>query len=601
MLVHFLRSDHETIAAGPWAYPTPPQATSPRAVYYCSQGPMSCWVSYDGGITFQPFGGSPAPGVTCGGLHGHLRVSRAYMDDDMPENGFNDDMGAIYLPNKSCGGMGGATAFVWSGDNALSWNLVTRPTPGLPAPPAGASLSDVLHRSRPALGSRQLRPVHCALPDHDWIYLGQGETDGGNAVSAAGAYIAMSKTRGQTWEDMGAGNGACPGTKYFNVGALVGVKQAAFAEVIAGDDERAAFAFLGSTVPNADYGSFCGGAANAHLWDLYVALTYDAGVTWTVQKATSNAVQRGDIWANGFANPGPTCRNLLDFNDIVTDKQGRVMVAYSDGCVAACAGPSGTPAQSKSADAVIARQTTGRGLLKAYDIPDPAPVAIGDTADHPASAGPVQYAPAEGVTDTSDRDGDLVFDIHDNCINVANPDQKDTDLDGLGDACDPDLDGDSVPNGMDNCLETPNASQSDVNKNGKGDACDTDADSDGIMNAKDNCWLVPNADQKDLDTDGLGDLCDSDMDGDGVPDCLTNALASDSCDHFPSDPKQWALLNAADAANPLSPSEQRRPISGVGSAASGSSSSLAVIAIVGFLVVASMVAIMLMMLRRRGE
>ncbi len=35
-----------------------------------------------------------------------------------------------------------------------------------------------------------------------------------------------------------------------------------------------------------------------------------------------------------------------------------------------------------------------------------------------------------------DGDGDGITDVDDNCVSVANPDQVDTDTDGLGDACD---------------------------------------------------------------------------------------------------------------------------------------------------------------------
>ena len=37
----------------------------------------------------------------------------------------------------------------------------------------------------------------------------------------------------------------------------------------------------------------------------------------------------------------------------------------------------------------------------------------------------------------SDFDGDRVPDSGDNCLDVSNPDQTDTDEDGLGDPCDP--------------------------------------------------------------------------------------------------------------------------------------------------------------------
>jgi len=41
----------------------------------------------------------------------------------------------------------------------------------------------------------------------------------------------------------------------------------------------------------------------------------------------------------------------------------------------------------------------------------------------------------EGIADT---DGDEVMDSEDNCPDISNPDQADTDGDGMGDACDSD-------------------------------------------------------------------------------------------------------------------------------------------------------------------
>ena len=113
----------------------------------------------------------------------------------------------------------------------------------------------------------------------------------------------------------------------------------------------------------------------------------------------------------------------------------------------------------------------------------------------------------------SDRDG--IPDAEDNCPNMPNQNQADTDGDGKGDVCDDDLDGDGVPNADDNCRNVPNADQADSDGDGVGDACETDRDGDGVDDTQDNCPDKPNHDQADMDGDGIGDVCDDDADGDG--------------------------------------------------------------------------------------
>ena len=52
-------------------------------------------------------------------------------------------------------------------------------------------------------------------------------------------------------------------------------------------------------------------------------------------------------------------RNLLDFNDIVVDKEGRVLFGYADGCTEACVTSRAVADNDHSAYGTIARQTSG--------------------------------------------------------------------------------------------------------------------------------------------------------------------------------------------------------------------------------------------------
>ena len=90
--------------------------------------------------------------------------------------------------------------------------------------------------------------------------------------------------------------------------------------------------------------------------------------------------------------------------------------------------------------------------------------------------GPLTYTcapPGSGVRMGIDRDEDTVLDGFDNCPARDNPDQADSDSDGIGDACEPVIDGDSdgVPDDSDNCPAIPNPDQVDSDGDGRGDAC----------------------------------------------------------------------------------------------------------------------------------
>src|SRR4051812_5986278 len=167
--------------------------------------------------------------------------------------------------------------------------------------------------------------------------------------------------------------------------------------MVAGDDDRASFAFLGTTTG----GNYQDAAGFHGDWHLYIATTIDGGTSWkTVDATPTDPVQRGSICTGGT-----TCgddRNLLDFMDVSVDAQGRVLVGFADGCTAACAAPGG--AQNFDALATIARQTEGPRLYAAFDAqPDltvgpPTATRTGKTTTFSAVVTNGGGAAASGVT-----------------------------------------------------------------------------------------------------------------------------------------------------------------------------------------------------------
>ena len=126
---------------------------------------------------------------------------------------------------------------------------------------------------------------------------------------------------------------------------------------------------------------------------------------------------------------------------------------------------------------------------------------------------PTEESPGNNVIDDPvivllDDDNDGVANTNDNCVADFNPDQLDSDFDGMGDACEADSDGDGLEDGLDNCRFDFNPDQLNIDADGLGDACDDDRDNDGVVNVADNCPNFPNESQLDTDADFLGNPCD---------------------------------------------------------------------------------------------
>jgi hypothetical protein len=272
--------------------------------------------------------------------------------------------GTVYVPDSSqCVLPFGGTAehvVAFRSDNAgLTWSVKNIPSS------VGGAASD------PSLG----------IATDGTLYMCYEAAD-------SSVHMAVSHDKGDTW------------INDVNLGAAHGIVQTRFPQAIAGDPDRGACFFLGTTTPgNGNSLAFTG------VWHGYMATTYDGGKTYHVVNVTPHDPVQG----HGGVGPSGTNRNLLDFNDLQIDDKGRLLAAFADGCTGPCVtNPAANTFEDK---AVIVRQTGGRTMYARFD---------DESADAPVArfnrSTPIEPAEACARQDLSSRNllqASLVWDAPD--------------------------------------------------------------------------------------------------------------------------------------------------------------------------------------------
>ena len=313
-------NDHIKLGSGPWVgteNPLNDNPAYPRAVYFCMNKlvTVECCTSTDGGLTFalcRPAGS--------GGLHGAISTA--------PD-------GTVFVPPRSA-----TPSIHLSRDNGLTWSTV-----GM----AGADTPDPRKNSEVAADT-------ASHAYHTWI------------GADFGVRLARSTDVGQTW---GRAVRASPAE----------VVSSTFPQIDAGDPGRIAIAYLGSEdadllgTPDIDGEPWDGNphtAPEGVRYHLYVTFSLDAlaeAPTFVTVKVTRDPVQVGSICISSgdCRDIGGSNRNLLDFNDLHIDRQGRVHVAFADGCTGGCATAADPrPGDSRDDAGTVAILWTGPSLYAAF-------------------------------------------------------------------------------------------------------------------------------------------------------------------------------------------------------------------------------------------
>ena len=295
-------NDHIKLGSGPWTgegpYATIGSLTSnlyETAVYYCYNkiAGIFCFTSFDGGATFEAGGQVIGLATTNGGLHGAITTA--------PD-------GTVYLPPRVA-----TPTIIFSKDNGYSWEE---------------------RYMGEDVGTPSIRKNGEVATDTESnaynIWVGSDQ----------GVYMSTSIDSGETWDQTSVRV------------SPIEVISATFPHTSAGDPGRIAITYLGSenasalSQPDIDGNPWDGNAHYAttnvshHLYVTYSLNALDENPIFHTQKLTADPVQVGSICLNSGdcrSNEGGSNRNLLDFNDLHIDLEGRVYIAFADGCTGTCA------------------------------------------------------------------------------------------------------------------------------------------------------------------------------------------------------------------------------------------------------------------------
>ena len=320
-------NDHIKLGSGPWTdsgYGGFGQLSPfySEAVYFCYNklAGIFCYTSYDGGATFPTGGQIYGLATGDGGLHGAITTA--------PD-------GTVYLTPRVA-----TPAVILSKDNGLTWD--TREMGQDTSTPNPRKNSEVATDSE-------------SNAYHIWTGADQG------------IYMARSTDSGDTWD-----------SESIRISPAE-VISTTFPQTDAGDPGRIAITYLGSEngslLNTTDIdgnnwngnGHYAPNGVHYHLYVTYSLNALDENPIFHTRRVTDDPVQVGAMCLNSGdcrSDQGGSNRNLLDFNDLHIDLEGRVYIAFADGCIDACASsPDPQPADSRTGRGSVYFMANGPSLF----------------------------------------------------------------------------------------------------------------------------------------------------------------------------------------------------------------------------------------------